>query len=251
MRNGLLGAALFLGLGSATALEIGDVTINEVYFSPKGGGQGHHEAVELLVAKDKVDLNGITISDRDFWEKPTEDQCTLQDLGQGFLSSVRSGTLIVIYNGIGEDDTDPNDFVLRFYAKSSLYCNTAPTGNSFKFSNKGDNLHLFQFSKQLDFVKYRTSDLSTRGIADPGLLEWQGGASGYVDVALTGQSTGFRFLGNRADLNDYPAAWTPYSETYKENNNLGKPNGGVNTEWIRLLREKSLLGPNVIAGGMD
>ncbi|MBA4148970.1 MAG: hypothetical protein H0X66_12710 [Verrucomicrobia bacterium] len=220
----------------AHAAEPGEIIINEVYFNARGGSTNHVEAVELLVVADKVNLNGIQISDRDFWGAATEDQCTLQDLGQGFLNEVPSGTLVVIYNGFGADEIDSSNYVLRFWAKSSLFCNVSPTGNATQLGDHGDNLHLLQAGKQLDFVKFRASDRPGQGLGDPGNLGWEKGSNGYIDVGPYRENVGFRFLGDTAELNNYPAAWQVYSETYLKDNNLGKPNGGRNTAWIKSLR---------------
>ncbi|MFN7138377.1 MAG: hypothetical protein ACK4UN_03455 [Limisphaerales bacterium] len=224
------------------ALEPGDIIINEVYFNARGGTTNHVEAVELLVIADKANLNGLQISDRDFWGAPTEDQCTLNDLGQGFLSAVPSGTLLVIYNGHGQDDTNSSDHTLVFWAKSSLFCNISPTGNATQLGDHGDNLHLLQLGKQLDFVKFRASDRPGQGKGDPGKLHWENGSEGFIDVGPYRENVGFRFLGDKADLNDYSAAWMVYAETYLVTNNLGKPNGGRNTEWIETLRRPKTAG---------
>src|SRR5690606_14872380 len=128
----------------------------------------------------------------------------------GFLSAVRSGTLIVIYNGSGQDDTNPADFVLKFYAKSSLFCNIAPTKNAFDLRKQGRALHLLHLARQVDFLKYRASDAKHFAPATPGLLHWEGGREGHVDVGKTGENTGIRFLGDKPDLNDFPAAWIAY-----------------------------------------
>ena len=216
----------------------GDIIINEVYFNATDGPTNDVEAVELLVVTDNVDLTGIQISDRDVWNAPSEEQCTLQDLGQGFLRSVPSGTLIVIYDGNGTDDTDASDFVMRFWARSSLYCNVAPTGRALQLGDHGDNLHLIQGNKQLDFVKYRASDRPGAGKGEPGNLNWEKGREGYIDIGPYRTTRGFRYLGDKADLNDFPVAWQVYSETYLEQNNLGEPNGGRNTTWIEQLRSQ-------------
>lgn len=221
------------------AVEPDEVIINELYFSPKGGGPGHFETVELLVVANELDLNGLQVSDRDFWNRQTEEQCTLQDLGQGFLAAVRSGTLLVIHRGEGTDDTDPSDFLLRFYAKSSLFCNTAPTTNAFKFSNQEDNLHLLhRGGDQVDFIKYRASNRKNQGSSEPGVLEWENGAKGCISIGLIDENVGVRFLGNKPELNNFPAAWQAYSETYRVSDNIGKPNGGLNTQWINELRQR-------------
>ncbi|MBA4148819.1 MAG: hypothetical protein H0X66_11955 [Verrucomicrobia bacterium] len=231
---------LFTGLCALHAIEPGDVIINEVYFDnyTKDRGTNHFEAVELLVVKDKINLNGLQISDRDIWTVPSEFQCILQDAGQGFLQSVRSGTLLVIYDGAGDDDTDGEDFTITLYARSSLFCNLAGRTNAFYLGNYGDNLHLMHNNKQVDFIKYRPNNRPERG-GDPGNLEWDKGFDGFIDVGLSGESTGFRFLGDKQELNAYPAAWQAYSESYFKSNNLGKPNGGRNTVWIEKLRQQS------------
>ncbi|MBA4149246.1 MAG: hypothetical protein H0X66_14120 [Verrucomicrobia bacterium] len=236
----LAGLFLWVGIFALRAANPGDVIINEIYFDAKKGlGKSHFEAVELLVVADKLNLNGLQVSDRPIWNVPKNDQCTLQDLGHGFLSAVPSGTLIVIYDGNGTDDTNANDFTLSFYARSSLYCNVAPTGNAFSFRKPGKSLHLLYLNGQVDFLKYRASNATHNGPADPGKLGWENGVKGYIDVGMIGENVGFRFLGNKADLNDFPAAWMAYSEDYKKDNNLGKPNGGVNTVWIEALRAKA------------
>ncbi len=224
---------------SAQAVEPGDLIINEVYFNNRGMAKGHYQAVELLVVKDQADLNPLLISDRDFWQFEAEDQGILQDLGQGFLNSVPSGTLIVIYNGIGTDDTDAKDFVMRFYTKSSLFCNLAPTTNAFRFNPASDNVHLVQEKTQIDFVKFRSTDRARTGPSDPGALNWEKGNQGYVDVGITDENTGIKFVGDKPDMNDFLATWQTYPETYLEQNNLGEPNGGRNTKWIESLRKKS------------
>ena len=231
-------AVLLFSVCSLLAVQPGDVIINEVYFNTKNE-TNILEAVELLVVKDKLDLNGLQITDRGVWNKATEDQCTLNDLGQGFLNEVSSGVIVVIYNGGGEDDTDASDFVLRFYAKSSLFCNVAPTTNAFRLNDRGDNLHLLHLGKQIDFLKYRAADFSKQGSGEPGSLNWQNGANGFIEIGKEDENCGFHFLGDKADLNDYPAAWQPYPETYLEKNNLGKPSDGRNAEWVKQLRASS------------
>ncbi|MFN7139364.1 MAG: hypothetical protein ACK4UN_08505 [Limisphaerales bacterium] len=235
-----------IGITGVSAIAPGDVIINEVYFSNKGGGPGHYEAVELLVVADKLNLNGLQISDRDLWHKPAEYQCTINDMGQGFLSSVRSGTLIVIYDGPGTDVIDTNNFVLKLYTQSSLFCNTAPGTNGFSLVNKADNLHLVHLNKQIDFVKYQVAGANTRAPGDPGTLSWDNGGEGHIVIDADGGSTGFRFLGNKPELNDYPAAWHAYSEKYTKVDNLGKPNGGANTEWIERLRQQTQFQTNIV-----
>ena len=240
MKTLIFSLALFALAVVASAIEPGDVILNEVYFYTKGEETNHYEAVELLVVSDKVNLNNIQITDRDVWYKETEDQCTLNDLGQGFLKSVPSGTLIVIYDGKGEDDIDASDFVLKFYVQSSLFCNATPTGHGFILNDHGDNLHLItQDGRQLDFMKYKPSDAPNPNGGEPGGMSWERGVKGFVDVAPFRQTTGCRFVGDSAELNDYIASWRVYSETYFEDNNLGKPNGGRNTEWINVLRAKA------------
>ncbi len=234
---------LFTLLGSALygrAVAPGEVIINEVYFNLLESPEPNHfEAVELLVVKSGLDLNGLQISDRDIWNRQSEDQCTVQDLGQGFLGNLRPGTLIVLYNGIGTDDTNASDFVLRFYAQSSLFCNSAPHTNSFRIADSGDNLHLLHLGKQVDFLKYRTKTGKLTS-ADPGELGWDGGVKATIDVGKEDENVGFRFLGDKPELNDYPAAWRPYTEPYLETNNLGEPNGGKNSDWIEKLRKLKL-----------
>src|SRR5688500_11979326 len=112
-------ALLFASACVLGAAEANDVIINEIYFNPKETWKDQSEAVELLVVKDGVNLNGLIVSDREVWNKRGEEQCLLQDMGQSFLTSVRSGTLIVISKGAGTDDTDPSDFVVRLFAKTS------------------------------------------------------------------------------------------------------------------------------------
>ncbi|MFN7140949.1 MAG: hypothetical protein ACK4UN_16585 [Limisphaerales bacterium] len=232
------GSWVVLLAGSLQAIEPGDVIINEVYYHPRTVVTNHYEAVELLVVKDKVDLNGLQLSDRDVWNVPTEYQCTLQDAGKGFLKSVPSGTLIVIYDGKGDDDIDHSDFTLKLYARSSLYCNLGGRTNAFHLGNYGDNLHLMHVGKQVDFLKYRPNDRPERG-GDPGSLDWEKGFDGFIDVGLMNENVGFRFIGDKPYLNDFLATWMIYPETYLESDNLGKPNGGRNTAWIEKLRESS------------
>lgn len=229
---------VLIGLGNLNAVEPGDVIINEVYFDnfTRDRGPKHFEAVELLVVADKCDLNGLLISDRDKWNVQTEFQGVLQDAGQGFLRSVRSGTLVVIYDGVGTDDTDPEDFTITLYADSSLFCNLGGRTNAFYLGNYGDNLHLLHNDKQIDFIKFRPNDREERG-GDPGNLEWDNGIDGFIDTGLMNESTGVRYLGDKPELNDFPVAWQRYNETYFESNNLGQPNGGRNTDWIENLRK--------------
>ncbi len=238
-RSNLLFWFLLLAVFSLSAVEPEEVIINEVYYWPKGPVvPGHNETVELLVVADQINVNGLQVSDRDVWDKATEGQCTLQDLGQGFLKSVRSGTLIVIHRGEGKDDTDGSDFVLRFYARSSRFCNTAPTTNSFELSNHDDNLHVLHHGKQVDFLKYRASNpKEERSHATSGSLGWDGGEERHIPIGKVQDNTGIRFLGNEPELNDYPASWLAYSEPYLKDNNIGKPNGGANTVWIEGLRK--------------
>ncbi len=221
---------------TAKALEPGDVIINEVRFNSIGTGAESSEAVELLVVADKVNLNGLQISDRNEWNKETEEQCILNDLNQGFLTNVRSGTLLVIYAGKGEDKTTGADFTITLHVKSSLFCNASPTGKGFALHNQGDNLHLLHNGRQIDFVKYATQDRRKNLCGDPGSLKWEGGELGYIDISST-EITGFRFMGNTVEWNDHPAIWQTYSHV--EDDNLGSPNGGRNTEWINLLRAES------------
>lgn len=223
---------------STQAVEPGDVVLNEVYFNLLESPEPNHfEAVELLVVQDNLDLNGLQVSDRDIWDRPAEDQCTLQDLGQGFLRGVKSGTLIVLFNGAGEDDTDSSDFLLRFFATSSLYCNVAPTTNAFRIADQGDNLHLLHSGRQVDFLRY-LSKTSKRRAGEPGTLTWHGGNDGFIEIGDIDENVGFRFHGDKPELNDYPAAWLPYSEPTTKASNLGQPNGGRNTDWIEQLRKK-------------
>ncbi len=142
----------------------------------------------------------------------------------------------MLYNGVGVDDVDPKDFVLRFYANSSLFCNIAPTGHSFQLNDGGDSIHLIHSEKQIDFVKYRASDFPTLGAGNPGGLEWEAKSNGCVDVGIRVESTGIRFIGDKPDLNIYHATWQAFAETSLVDNNLGKPNGGRNTTWIENLR---------------
>lgn len=227
-------------LGSLHAVEPGDVIINEVYFDnfAKDLGTNHFDAVELLVVTDKSDLNGLLISDRDIWNVPSEFDGILQDAGQGFLRSVRSGTLVVIYDGTGTDDTDAADFTITLYSDSSLFCNLGGRTNMFLLGNPGDNLHVLHNDHQVDFIKYRPSNKAERG-GHPGKLGWDKGYDGFIDVGVLNASAGFRYMGDKAELNDYPVAWQPYSESYFITNNLGQPNGGRNTAWIEKLRQSS------------
>lgn len=233
--------ALFLFAASTLgAVQPGDVIINEVYFgAPREAEKDSLQVVELLVVTDGSNLNGLQVSDRPRWNVPDKGQCTLQDSGLGFLSAVGSGTLLVIYNGSGTDDTNAVDHLLIFYAQSSLFCNLAPTGEPFSFAKAGDGMHLLHLGKQVDFVKYRVTSAPSPGQADPGKLNWENGAKGHINIGNLGDNVGFRFLGNKPELNDYLATWMPYSEQYKTANNLGQPNGGVNTEWVKALRTDS------------
>ncbi len=226
---------------SLLAVEPNEVIINEVYFDEfnKDRGTNHFEAVELLVVTDSLDLNGLQVTDRDVWNVPTEFQCILQDAGQDFLRSVPSGTLLVIYNGQGEDDIDAKDFKLSFYAKSSLFCNVVGKTNAFYLGNYGDNVHLLHNENQVDYIKYRPNDKPARG-GDAGKLEWEKGFDGFIDVGKMNDSTGFRYMGDKPEMNSYPATWQAYTETYIESNNLGLPNGGRNTKWIEKLRAGSV-----------
>lgn len=236
----LVGILALVGVPNLYAVQPYDVIINELYFPPlKPKGKGPLQAVELLVVKEGLNLNGLQVSDRMLWNVPAKDQCTLQDLGRGFLEKVPSGTLIVIYNGKGKDDTNADDFVLTFYAQSSLFCNVAPSGSAFHVRGVGNGFHLLHLNRQVDFVKFRASDATHKAPADPGKLNWENGVNGHVDVKETGQNLGIRFLGNKPDLNDYPAAWMPYSDKGRDLDTLGKPNGGLNTDWIEELRAKS------------
>ncbi len=233
--------ALVLGcIASASAIEPGDVIASEVYL-PVGKLEGKErvQCIEFLVVKDKVDLNGMQLSTRPKWNIPTNDQCTLQDMGSGFLSSVPAGTLLVILNGKGKDDTNSSDFTLSFYAQSSVFCNVAPTGHAFRFGRPGMAFHLLHLNKQVDFVKYRASDATHSAPADPGTLGWENGVKGHIDFGKFGANVGFRFMGNKPDLNDFPAAWIPYPDAPENSHNLGEPNGGLNTEWIMALRAKA------------
>ncbi len=210
----------------------GDVIINEFYWHTTGGGKGHYEAVELLVANPGLDLNGLRITDADEWNAFKEHQCVLEDKGKGFLRNLPPGTLIVIYDGIGKDDVDPSDFLLEFYARSSGYC-FVPTGRAFAMDDRGDDLHLtFRLKRQVDFIKYRSSDYKNFGGGDPGGLPWKG----YIDVGRFRTNAGTRFMGASAPANDDPGLWESYDVIYPIENNLGKPNGGANTGWIMGLR---------------
>ena len=235
MKGWIFSFMLFAAFGAVAATGPGDIIINEIVFRPKGDDE-LSESVELLVVGDKVNANGLRISDRNEWDKETEDQCVLNDLGQGFLSSVRSGTLIVVCNGKGQDDIDASDFVIRLYVKSSLFCNASPTANAFRLHNRGDNIHLLMGTRQLDFVKFSESaDRVATG--DPGHAKWERGVNGFIDISTVPHHAGFRFMGDSPELNDYLVTWRVYSAD--ENDNVGKPNGGRNTEWINLLRAKS------------
>ncbi len=229
-----------MSLSTLRAFQPGDVIFNEVHFdSNKPADKGILSAVELLVVADKADLNGLQVTDRPFWNVPKNDQCTLQDLGRGFLGTVRSGTLIVIYNGKGQDDTDGEDFVMTFYARSSLFCNVAPTKSAFDLAPVGRGIHLLHLGAQVDFVKYRASNAEHFAPAHPGKLKWEKGADGHIAIGKIGENMGVRFYGDKPDLNDFPIAWFPYSETHKKDNNLGLPNGRANTRWINALRDKA------------
>lgn len=232
----LLAIWLFASLGVMHGFEPGEIIINEVYFNTSGGPANDFEAVELLVITNGIDLNGLQVSDRNTWFKSTEDQCTLSDLGQGFLAAVPSGTLVVLYNGTGKDDTNASDFVLRFYIKSSLFCNAAPTGNGFQLNDRGDNLHLTYERQQIDFLQFGSSDETMPPLGEPGGLQWDRSGKGYIDVAPFRHNTGFRFIGDTAEMNDFIATWRVYSETVVEENNLGKPSPGRNAEWVKKLR---------------
>lgn len=234
----LLSAWLLCSALVVRALGPGDVIFNEIRFNAKGSGDNHFEAVELLVAVEKANLNGLQISDRNIFYEQDEEQCTLNDLGQGFLQNVPAGTLIVVYDGKGTDDIDNSDFVLRFYVKSSLFCNAAPTGKGFALHNGADNLHLIQNGKQIDFLKYSTVERRNPLSGDPGNLKWEHGATGFIDI--TAEDVGFRFMGDSPELNDFLVTWRTYPGS--EDNNFGIPNGGRNTEWINLLRAKSTSG---------
>lgn len=234
----ILASILLIAMAmAAKALQPGDVIINEVRFNPRGSDLAVFEAVEVLVVADKVNLNGLHITDRNFWDKESEEQCTINDMAQGFLTNVRSGTLVTIYAGKGQDDIDPNDFTLTFYVNSSIFCNAAPTGKAFSLYNHGDNIHLLHKRRQIDFVKYATPERSDGPCGDPGSLKWESGARGFIDISPEPKA-GFRFIADSIELNDYPAAWRTYIGA--EDDNLGKPNGGRNTEWINLLRAKTL-----------
>ena len=218
----------------AHGVEPGDVIINEVRFYPKGQHELAVEAVELLVVKDNCDLNGLQLTDRNEYFRATEDQCTLNDLGRGFLKSVPSGTIIVISDGNGNDDTNASDFVMRFHAKSSLYCNIAPTGHAFQLNNQGDNLHILHESRQIDFVQYALNGRLGVSNGQPAGMKWEKEGAGAIEVSDEPLSVGFRFIGDSVELSDFIASWRPF--TVEEDNNVGKPNGGRNSEWIKKLR---------------
>ncbi|MBN2376411.1 MAG: hypothetical protein JXD22_08420 [Sedimentisphaerales bacterium] len=241
MKNWLYLMLMVLGLcGVVEGALPGEVIINEFYWHTTGNGPDHYEAVELLVTKNDVNLNGVRVSDRNEWNVIDEGQCTINDQGKGFLTGLRSGTLLVIFNGYGEDDTDASDYVLKLYAQSSPYCDVGATGEAFLLNDKGDNLHLSQGdTEQLDFIKYRSSDYKETGGGDPGKCIWKGGKDGYIDVGTYRLNTGTRYMGNSIEGNDEPKQWENYIETYPMSNNLGLPNGGPNSDWIQALRDKS------------
>jgi glycerophosphoryl diester phosphodiesterase len=232
-------STLLLGAACATAARPGDVIINEFYWHTTGGGEGHFEGVELLVVNDKVDLNNVVITDRDTFDAPTgEDRAVLNDGGTGALAAIPKGTLVVVYGGAGKDDVDPSDGVIRLYAQSSKLCDARPTGYPFKLNDEGDNLHLFQVGgEQLDYLRYKASDKSPKGKPDAGAQKWgNGSADAAIDVGAFRVNADTRYTGDTADGNNDPASWVSTNKTTLVDDNLGKPNGGKNTEWIARLR---------------
>ena len=228
----------FLSSISFAALQK-NVIINEFYWHTTGGGKDHYEAVELLVLKPNLDLNNLCLSDRNTFDKVSENVVTLNDNKQGFLKNLKPGTLIVIYNGEGKDDVDSSDYIIRLYSKSSPFATNAGK-NSFSLNDKGDNLHIYKGKTQYHFIKYRSSDYPKEGDGRPGKIPWKGGKSNYINTGLFRLNAGTKFASNSYEKSLQPHYWESYSIIYPLKNNLGLSNGGENSKWIASLRNITL-----------
>ncbi|QQE13465.1 hypothetical protein JD969_08415 [Planctomycetota bacterium] len=216
------------------------VIINEFYWHTTGGGDGHYEAVELLVIDPNQNLNDLSVSDRNTWNKVSENTVTINDNNKGFLQNLKPGTLIVIYNGKGTDDIDASDYKIHIYAQSSEYATLQNNKYAFKLNDKGDNLHLFTSNQQLHFIKFRSNEYPKEGDGHPGEISWRGGKNGFIDVGLYRLNAGTKFIGKGYGQSVQHSFWQSYSLTYPVANNLGISNGDKNSEWIASLRNITL-----------
>ncbi|OUL33201.1 hypothetical protein BV372_17190, partial [Nostoc sp. T09] len=198
----------------------GDVIINE--FSQ--GSSGGKEWVEILVVTDNLNLQGHKLVDGN----GTLD-ITLS--GSGF-SSLKAGTLIVLYNGADVDATitpdltynpTTGDYVLQISSlnNTGLFAVTRNTGwnsatGAFDKSSTTDTPRLINNSSTEIYKFPRTTP------AEP-LFPPVGQASAYLSNTASGAT-----VANNWSIDFVSAGANP-----------GLANGGVNTTWINSLRVNS------------
>lgn len=195
----------------------GDVIINE--FSQ--GSTGAKEWVEILVVKDNLDLQNHRIVDGN-------GSLNLTLSGSGF-SSLKAGTLIVLYNGDDIDSTitpdlsyDPTkeDYTLQISSRNSseafsITRNIGWDSTTEAFDNSSPN-------DRPRILDANNNAIYTLPKATP---------AGFI-FPLPGRATAF--TGNSALAATQAAGWS--DDYYSAVGNPGLGNGGANTAWIYSLR---------------
>ncbi|AFZ02583.1 DUF4347 domain-containing protein [Calothrix sp. PCC 6303] len=198
----------------------GDVIINE-FSQGYGGGK---EWVEILVIKDNLDLQNHRLVDGN-------STLDIKLSGAGF-SSLKAGTLVVIYNGGDPDSTITPDL-------------------SYDPANGDYTLRISSLNTTGPFAVTRTSGWSGTGGAFnngdttdvPRLLDASANGNEIYKfpVTTTGSrsktpavNTATAFLGNSASGATDAANWS--ADFNAAGGNPGLANGGANTAWINALR---------------
>lgn len=204
----------------------GDVIINE--FSQGSGGA--KEWVEILVVKDNLDLRNHRLVDTNATNPQNPDGLDITLSGSGF-SSLRAGTLIVLYNGGDPDSTITPDLTYN------------PAGGDYVLQISSQNM-------SGDFAVIRTTGWNSTtpgafGNANmtdaPRLLNVSGteiykfpiAASGSRSKTPAGGQTS-AYLSNTAPGATNATNWS--ADAASTTATPGLANGGNNTGWINILR---------------